>query len=119
VQGNFRTASLNWPPADSTSLAQRQPSKTKKTAKAVTNLSISPNPTTNLATVHFEQVQAGRVQVWVQDLAGNKRAAVLRESYLEAGPQDLPLSVQALPAGLYLVVVQSESGQERVRLQVE
>ena len=122
VQGNFLAGPrpLSWTAADSAAmpLPKHAKGKEKDKNKSIAALSVSPNPTAGAATLHFEHLQADRVRVWVQDLTGTERAAVLQETHLKKGPQDLPLPVQRLQPGLYLVVVQSEEGQEHIRLQV-
>lgn len=122
VQGNFfaAPAPLSWAPADSAAMPMRKhpKDKDKDKNKAIAALSVSPNPATGSAMLHFEHTQAGSVHVWVQDLAGAERAAVLKETLLEVGPQDLALPIRQLPPGLYLIVVQSKDGQEHIRLQV-
>lgn len=118
VQGNFRTAALTWTAPDSTALSLGHRQKAKDKHNSIESLSISPNPATTSATVHFEHTQAGNVRVWVQDLAGAERAVVLQQTHLGTGPQNLTLPLNRLQPGLYLVVVQSRGGREHIRLQV-
>ena len=118
VQGNFRTAALTWTAPDSTALSLGHRQKAKDKHNSIESLSISPNPATTSATVHFEHTQAGNVRVWVQDLAGAERAVVLQQTHLGTGPQNLTLPLNQLQPGLYLVVVQSKGGREHIRLQV-
>jgi hypothetical protein len=118
VQGNFRTGPLTWTAPDSSATGLGTPPKAKN--RTVTALSISPNPaaTGGTATLHFDLRQAGLVRVSVQDLAGAERAVVLQQTHLAAGAQQLPLPLQQLPPGLYLVLTQSRGEREHVRLEV-
>ena len=118
VQGNFRTVALTWTAPDSTALPLGHRPKVKGKHNFIEALSISPNPATGSATVHFEHTQAGNVRVWVQDLAGAERAVVMQETRLGVGSQNLTLPLHRLQSGLYLVVVQSGGSREHIRLQV-
>jgi hypothetical protein len=121
VRGNFRTGPLTWVPADSAALAGNRPPGHPNPNKFVTRLSVSPNPaaTGGATTLHFDQLRTGQVRVWVQDLMGTERAAVLQHTRLTAGPQRLTVSTQALPPGLYVVVVCCGSDEEHVRLEIQ
>ena len=117
VQGNFRTGPLTWTAPDSAATRPARPPKPEP--KAINALTVSPNPATSTATLHFDLLRAGNVRVWVQDLLGTERALVLKETALAAGTQHLQLPIQKLPAGLYLVVVQSRGAREHIRLEVQ
>ena len=50
---------------------------------------------------------------------GTERAAVIQHTRLTVGPQRLTVSTQALPPGLYVVVVRCGSDEEHVRLEIQ
>ncbi|WP_375416928.1 LamG-like jellyroll fold domain-containing protein [uncultured Hymenobacter sp.] len=121
AQGNFRMGPLVLTPGDSTAgpLSKYPKPKAKDSDKSITALSVSPNPATGSATLHFEQTQAASVRVWVQDLMGAERAAVLKETPLAVGPQNLTLPIQQLQPGLYLVMIESRGEREHIRLEIK
>ena len=113
VQGNFRPAAPTWTPTDSSAYRNARPQGLA--------LRVWPNPVTaagGTAALAFATPQAGPVRVRVFDMLGSERTEGLTTADLPAGPHTLPLPVGQLPQGLYLVVVESGTTRESIRLQI-
>lgn len=63
---------------------------------------LSPNPFVNTFGIHVDLPQSGKIRIDLHDLCGNE-SSVLYEGRLEAGRQIIPLSVEGLPSGMYIV----------------
>lgn len=87
--------------------------------KFVEGLSVSPNPASNNAVLHFKQKLTSSISVRILDMMGLEHLVVLHNKQLEAGSQQVKLLLKDLKPGLYLVVIDTPAGQERIRLQVE
>ena len=70
-------------------------------------LEVGPNPATADATVTVSMPDAGRVRVSLFDMLG-REVAVAHDGVLGAGRQPLALRTGALPAGVYVVVLETE-----------
>ena len=66
-------------------------------------LTVFPNPATATTTVVFELPQAGPVSLTVVDETGRQVRTVLSEQPTARGPQQRPVPLQNLPAGLYFL----------------
>ncbi|MBC6700263.1 LamG domain-containing protein [Hymenobacter puniceus] len=131
VQGNFRITGANMTTksgdfsrgsvADTMGQSRSAMSLglTKKGISHLASLHVTPNPASNTATLHFAQPSAGLVRVRILDLSGNQRAEALPKTRLEAGRHTVSLPLRGLLPGLYLITVESPTGQEFIRLQVE
>ena len=78
-------------------------------------LAVGPNPTRASATATVSLPEAGPVRVAVVDLLGREVASAY-SGQMEAGRQPVALSMDALPAGVYVVVV--DAGGQRLTRQV-
>jgi hypothetical protein len=70
-------------------------------------LLVAPNPSHGEATARFALREAGSVRLAIYDHLG-REVALLHEGPLSAGPQQLPVNIPGLPAGVYLVRVTGE-----------
>ena len=73
-------------------------------------LSVAPNPSRGIAEVAFELAAPDEVRLRILDVLG-RTVAVLSAGALAAGPHRFTLESEALPAGLYVAVL--EAGGER------
>ena len=121
VQGNFRTTPLGWTPPDSTKnrLTKLPKIRPAATAKFLSQLTISPNPATGEAIMHFQLRDAGKLDISIQDMTGYTRTSALPSTTLEAGAHEVKLPLHTLRAGLYLVIVNSADGRDIIRLEVK
>jgi hypothetical protein len=78
---------------------------------------ISPNPARDIATLEFTLTTANTVRVDVVDMAGRTVQAGA-DMKLTAGAQKATVNTATLPAGLYMVRLQTEQGAINERLTV-
>ena len=97
--------------AGSSRLAQAEAAKGAESAGVREVLAVYPNPTTASATVALTLEKASDVRVVVYNVLG-RRVALLAEGPLEIGTHRFALDGSGLPAGVYLVRV--ESGERRL-----
>lgn len=84
-----------------------------KAEALVLDLAVGPNPATSVATVGVSLPEAGAARVAVLDLLGREVAAP-HDGRLQAGRTDVALDTSALPAGVYVVVLDVD-GQRLTR----
>jgi hypothetical protein len=89
----------------------------KELGSALSNLAVFPNPTQDFINVNFHLEEATQVRIAVSDLTGRMQQ-VLVDTYLPGGNQQQQLNLQDLPAGLYLLNIQTPSGQTSRKVQV-
>ena len=123
VQGNFRASALTWTAPDSTagkhkSRAFHSAAEANGNLQHLSQLSLSPNPASGEAVLHFQLRDAGPVTVHVRDLAGLARATVPLATTVAAGAHDVRLPLYGLRPGVYAVVVDSADGRQVIRLEV-
>ena len=118
VDGNYFTAPSS-PRRDTVRLAaQRLGAARAAAAQHLGQLTLSPNPASGEAVLHFVLRDAGPVAVSVQDLAGFSRATVPLATTVAAGAHDVRLPLHGLRPGVYAVVVVSADGRQVIRLEV-
>ena len=120
VNGNFRPAPRQVQP-DTTGQGRKQPFRNVRSSspgKHLSQLTLSPNPASGEAVLHFQLRDAGPVTVSVQDLAGLARATVPLATTVAAGAHDVRLPLHGLQPGVYAVVVTSADGRQVIRLEV-
>ena len=76
-----------------------------------------PNPTRGAATVAFGLAEAGPARVAVYDALG-REVAVMADRPFGPGRHEVSVAAQSLPAGVYVVRVQTEGGAQTARLTV-
>lgn len=81
------------------------------------DLRLAPNPTADRVEVTYQLATAGRVDVSVFDTLG-RRVAVLASGPQSAGPHQARFDVDALPPGVYVCRLTTESGQQSAQLSV-
>ncbi|WP_128543446.1 T9SS type A sorting domain-containing protein [Larkinella soli] len=67
-------------------------------------ITLSPNPTTRIADLHFESIEEGLIDLTITDVNGKVRWNQSR--YKPAGTFDMALNISTLPPGLYFIGVQ-------------
>lgn len=77
-------------------------------------LSVMPNPIGDLATVQFELLAPSPVRLAVYDMAG-RQVTVLDQADRPAGLQQLEWRTTGLPKGLYVVRLQTATGQQSLK----
>ena len=81
------------------------------------SVTAAPNPISGSGKVSFGLTEPGQVTVELYDALGRRVARVAEGSY-GAGRHDVPVSVSALPTGLYVVRVMAEETVRTARLTV-
>ncbi len=84
-------------------------------AEPLSRLALAPNPTAGATRVQFETVAPGPAHLVVVDALG-RRVAERALGVLAAGPHAVALETGALPAGIYLVRVDTADGRGVQRL---
>lgn len=74
------------------------------------NLTVSPNPTTDLATLNWESAYRGPVTVSVSNVSGRTGQALTVQKTGQTLRQSI--SLKMLPAGFYLIKVQTTDGSQ-------
>ncbi|WP_412062605.1 M4 family metallopeptidase [Rubrivirga sp. IMCC45206] len=70
-------------------------------------LAVGPNPARSEATILVDMPQAGLARVVVLDLLG-REVSVPHTGTLDAGRTPVPVAVEALPAGVYVIVLDAD-----------
>jgi hypothetical protein len=83
----------------------------------LSSLKLYPNPAPGLLTASFSLAEGSDVRTGLYDLAGRLRLAGA-EGYLPAGEHEARFDVQQLPAGLYLLRIETETGVTTGRVMV-
>ncbi|MBN1199449.1 MAG: T9SS type A sorting domain-containing protein [Bacteroidales bacterium] len=73
--------------------------------KADLQISVYPNPVTDIAVMKVDMVQAGNVQISLTNMLG-QTVATLDKGYVEAGNQEFTLDASRLNAGVYFATIQ-------------
>jgi hypothetical protein len=89
------------------------------TTPGTVQMALFPNPASGSSTISFQQERPGPVSVSVLDATGRLVRSVVREKAYPAGPQQLPLPLAGLGAGIYLVRLESGSGTRTEKLVVK
>lgn len=94
---------------------QAQPTATEEPVDSRrSSLVVYPNPAGNAATVELDLRTSQRVSIDVVDVLG-RVVAVLHDGLLAAGAHSFSLSMERLPAGVYVVRAETASGQSMSR----
>lgn len=115
VAGNFRR------PASGTALPDTigQAAPRRLAQQALTQPTVSPNPTTGEATLHLQLPTTALVRVSIQDVLGATRLVPLPTKVLAQGAHALRLALAPLAPGVYFVIVEGPEGRKVLRLQRE
>ncbi|TAE30503.1 MAG: T9SS C-terminal target domain-containing protein [Candidatus Kapaibacterium sp.] len=76
-----------------------------------------PNPVKDVAEIHYALREDGNIAFAMVDMSG-KQVTVLAEGYAEVGEYSMMLDVKAIPSGTYFLVLQTQSGVVRRRVEV-
>jgi hypothetical protein len=76
-----------------------------------------PSPATSAVNVRFDLPESGRAELSVYDLAG-RRVATLLDTDLSAGRHEVSWDASGVPSGVYLVLLDTDSGRAHRRLVV-
>ena len=79
------------------------------------NALVYPNPASTKATVRFNLTQARSVAFSVHDITGKRMIDAGTLNNLSAGYHEHELQLGKLPAGIYLVVLTSDKGEQSVQ----
>ena len=88
------------------------------TTPGTVQMAVYPNPAGAATTISFQQERAGPISVAVLDATGRLVRSLIREKVYPAGPQQLPLPLADLGAGIYLIRLESEQGTRTEKLVV-
>ena len=77
---------------------------TSELSEEISNLSVFPNPSTDVMTIHFNLLNSTESFIELIDLKGS-RVLVLEQEQLNQGAVQKELNVSALPAGSYILKV--------------
>ena len=91
-----------------TGLAEERPVATEP---ATSPVSVRPSPATSRAAIHYNLGNTGRVRVSVSDIAG-REVAVPAQGTMAAGPHTAVWNCADVPAGVYLVRVETGTGSQ-------
>ncbi|HEX8327768.1 MAG TPA: T9SS type A sorting domain-containing protein [Hymenobacter sp.] len=91
----------------------------RATAPGTVQMAVFPNPAAGSSTVRFQLERPGPVTVSILDQAGRLVRAVVREKAFPLGPQQVPLPLSSLSAGLYLVRLETEGFSRSEKLVVK
>ena len=89
------------------------------TAPGTIQMAMYPNPATNASALNFQLGRSGPVTVSLLDETGRLVRTVVREKTFPAGPQQVPLPLDGLSAGLYFVRLEAEGFSRSEKLGVK
>ena len=89
------------------------------TAPGAVPMAVYPNPATGASALNFQLERPGPVTVSLLDETGRLVRAVVREKAFPAGPQQVPLPLAGLSAGLYFVRLEAEGFSRSEKLGVK
>jgi hypothetical protein len=84
--------------------------------KGQLSISIFPNPARSVAQILLESSRTVKTDAVIHDLWGREVERVWTSRTLQAGQEQLELSLNHLPAGTYFLVVSSESGNVAAKI---
>ncbi len=82
---------------------------------AIENMSAFPNPASDYINLKFNLSGERTLNIAINDLYGKEQVRLSNSEKLSAGEHTKQYSFKALPAGMYLVVVQTEQGETAVQ----
>jgi hypothetical protein len=125
VQGNFRLAARSATPS-AAQYGATPPDTTNQARLAAlpprtpgTVATLYPNPATGTTLLRFEQPVVGPVQVRVLDFMGLEKTRVAQAKPAASGLRTLALPLHGLPAGPYVVEIQTQGARHTLRLSVQ
>ncbi|MBV6655449.1 MAG: T9SS type A sorting domain-containing protein [Mameliella sp.] len=98
------SATINWIPTQTREIEQ------------LSALNISPNPARDWANLNLELSEGQIIDISLLDMQGRMVGADLYQGYLSAGSHQLQLDTSNLPAGTYIVALQSKGQIDKLRL---
>ncbi|RFP64696.1 T9SS C-terminal target domain-containing protein, partial [Hymenobacter lapidiphilus] len=126
VQGNFRLAAgTSTAPAARYGATQPDTTGQARSATAIPlqasrlEASLYPNPASGTVLLRFEQPVAGLVRVRVLDMLGLEKTRLEQAAPTTPGPRTLTLPLHKLPAGPYVVEIQTPGARHTLRLAVQ
>jgi hypothetical protein len=81
-------------------------------------MAVYPNPSSGTTAINFQLERASPVTVSLLDATGRLVRSVVREKAYPAGPQQLPLPLSGVKAGIYIVRLESSQGTRSEKLVV-
>lgn len=105
--GSVYSAAMNLRPAAFTASGTTTPA-----APAVADVQLYPNPATDMATLRFTGVAAGRVSAYLTDMVGHRVLTILDAAPIMAGEQHQSFATTRLAAGLYQCVLETTDGRK-------
>ena len=91
----------------------------RATAPGTVQMAVYPNPATGASVVNFQLERPGPVTVSLLDETGRFVRSVVRDKVFPAGPQQVPLPLANLAAGLYFVRLETEGSSYGEKLVVK
>ena len=89
------------------------------TTPGTVQVALYPNPASGASALNFQQERAGPITVSILDGTGRLVRTLVHEKQYPAGPQQLPLPLAGLSAGVYLVRLDSAEGSRAEKLVVK
>ncbi|MBO2009558.1 T9SS type A sorting domain-containing protein [Hymenobacter negativus] len=88
------------------------------TTPGTVQMAVYPNPSSGATAINFQMERASPVTVSLLDATGRLVRSVVREKAFPAGPQQLPLPLSGVKAGIYIVRLESSQGTRSEKLVV-
>jgi len=82
---------------------------------AVENLAVYPNPASNNVNIEYNLTKPRTVTISIHDLSGRMIADLSQNVQHNAGYVKENLKIESIPAGIYLVVVKTQEGEQAVQ----
>jgi hypothetical protein len=95
--------------------AERTPLDLAGVAPSQVSLSVYPVPSPGTSQVVFELPAASRIELSILDLAG-RRIRKLADGSMPAGRQVVPFNGETLPAGVYIIRLNTSAGMEMKKI---
>ncbi|MFC6225734.1 T9SS type A sorting domain-containing protein [Hymenobacter artigasi] len=76
----------------------------------IADVQVYPNPASEVATIRFSGVSAGRVSAYLTDMVGRRVVTIMRDEEVMNGEQLKAFSTSALAPGLYQCVIETSGG---------
>ena len=91
----------------------------RATTPGTIQVALYPNPATGATALNFQQERPGPITATLLDGTGRLVRTLVRDKLYPAGPQQLPVPLGGLGAGLYLVRLDSQQGSRTEKLVVK
>lgn len=118
VNGNLK---VEGPLANSVGTKQSAKNPTSSSASVVSNTMVYPNPVRSMKTnIHYKLSEPRSVAFSIHDILGKKMLDCGSLAERTAGEYDFELNIGNIPAGIYLVVITTDKGEQTIqRIAVE